>query len=281
MQRAIRSRRGSERIAMATVLESNKTKIAKRVIEVFEFFDRTRDTVTVMDIVRCYGRPQSSTSELLTSLCEMGLLYRNPRSRAYSPTPRLATLGNSAQPQIIRNGRLFEFMDEFAAEGPCGVALFGMIGTHVQIFRWARPRVDWGNAMTCGSSEYLSSSAAGLLLLSTLNTDSAKRTLWRINAEAPLEDKFKLAETNERVSLFRVQGQAVGEAGFLAGARVAATLLPCVDGERPLALGAVYPSDLDVDPQDLLRTLERGVEHCVRAQYDEMLAVSEPLSMTA
>ena len=76
---------------MATVLESNKTKIAKRVIEVFEFFDQGSPSATVMDIVRRYRRPQSSTSELLASLVEMGLLYKDMRSRSYSPTPRLAT----------------------------------------------------------------------------------------------------------------------------------------------------------------------------------------------
>ena len=58
---------------MATV-ESNKAKIAKRVVEVLEFFDDDHPRATVMDIVRRYDRPQSSTSELLSSLAGLGLL---------------------------------------------------------------------------------------------------------------------------------------------------------------------------------------------------------------
>ena len=50
------------------VQESNKAKIAKRVIEVLDFFDDSHPTATVMDIVRRYDRPQSSTSELLSTL---------------------------------------------------------------------------------------------------------------------------------------------------------------------------------------------------------------------
>ena len=78
---------------MAMALDSNKTKIARRVIEVFEFFASEQRRATVMDIVRRYDRPQSSTSELLGALVEMGLLYKDPQSRSYAPTPRLAAYG--------------------------------------------------------------------------------------------------------------------------------------------------------------------------------------------
>ena len=54
---------------------SNKAKIARRVIEVLEYFDDNHREATVMDIVRRYNRPQSSTSELLSSLVDLGLLY--------------------------------------------------------------------------------------------------------------------------------------------------------------------------------------------------------------
>jgi hypothetical protein len=65
--------------------ESNKAKIARRVIEVLEFFDEAHPRATVMDIVRRFNRPQSSTSELLSSLVDLGLLYKDPYSRSYTP----------------------------------------------------------------------------------------------------------------------------------------------------------------------------------------------------
>ena len=247
---------------MATVLESNKTKIAKRVIEVFEFFDESSPRATVMDIVRRYGRPQSSTSELLTSLVEMGLLYKDARSRSYSPTPRLATLGSSAQPGIIRDGRLFAFMDRLAFQTRCGVALFGMVGTHAQIFRWSAGADQVTRDLGCGASEQLAASAAGLLLLSTLGTEQAGRMLWRLNAEAPQAQKFNPTETGERVAAFRRQAHATGAAGFVPGAQVTAMLLPRGADERPLALGLVYGNNAAIDADALVATLRRGIAQC-------------------
>lgn len=265
---------------MATVLESNKTKIAKRVIEVFEFFDRHSQKATVMDIVRRYGRPQSSTSELLASLVDMGLLYKDARSRSYSPTPRLATLGASAQPGIIRDGRLFAFMDRLAYSTRCGVALFGMVGTHAQIFRWSAGADPATRDLGCGASEQLSATTAGLLLLSTMNGEQAGRMLWRLNAEAPAGQKFNPTDVSERVAGFRRQGHATGAAGFAPDTLVTAMLLPRSEDERPLALGLVYQADAAVDVDALLGTMERGVAQCAAPEEDFLPGVSlAPMKM--
>lgn len=247
---------------MATALEPNKTKIAKRVIEVFEFFDETNPKATVMDIVRRYGRPQSSTSELLASLVEMGLLYKDARSRSYSPTPRLATLGAAAQPGMIRDGRLFAFMDQLAHQTRCGVALFGIVGTHAQIFRWSPGADPLTSQLGCGASEQLSASTAGLLLLSTLGSDQTGRMLWRLNAEATPHQKFNPTEVGERAAAYRRQGHATGAAGFVTGAQLTATLLPRGADERPLALGLIYGPSAAINTEALVATLKRGVAQC-------------------
>ncbi|MDO6414518.1 helix-turn-helix domain-containing protein [Sphingomonas sp. BIUV-7] len=254
---------------MATVLESNKTKIAKRVIEVFEFFGGNHRQATVMDIVRQYGRPQSSTSELLASLVEMGLLYKDPRSRTYTPTPRLATLGSGAQPDMVRNGQLFSFIDRLAQSSRHSVALFGMVGTHVQIFRWSPGMFALGNDIGCGTSERLSESAAGQLLLSTLPSDASGKLLRRLNAEAPEDRKFSFSALQERVTQFGRQGYATGAAGFGCQGRVTAMLIPQGGGERPLAVGVVYPEDSAVDPGALIATMQAGLESCGADRSDD------------
>lgn len=247
---------------MATALESNKAKIAKRVIEVFEFFDNNNSRATVMDIVRQYGRPQSSTSELLASLVEMGLLYKDARSRTYTPTPRLATLGSWAQPDIIRSGQLFAFMDRMAQSSRHSVALFGMVGTHAQIFRWAPGAFKLNESIGCGMSERLSSTTVGHLLLSTLPSDESGKVLRRLNAEGAEEEKFSYSAMVERVQIFQRQGHATGDVGFGVSANVTAILLPQVEGERPLALGVIYPADSAVDAGALATTLKGGVDEC-------------------
>lgn len=246
---------------MTTMLASNKTKIAKRVIEVFEYFDEHKRRATVMDIVRRYGRPQSSTSELLASLVEMGFLYKDAHSRSYMPTPRAAILGSGAQPSLLRNGQLIGMMDRLAAETRRGVALMGMVGTHVQMFSWADGGRALGRDLKAGASEPMSQSVAGLLLLATQGPELRSGLLRRLNAEAPVERKFNHLEMIERVRGFDSQGHAIGEGGFVPGAEMCAILLPREPGERPLALGMLYQPG-DADAEDLLARLRLAVARC-------------------
>ncbi|MCW1428372.1 helix-turn-helix domain-containing protein [Novosphingobium sp. JCM 18896] len=248
---------------MTIALDSNKTKIAKRVIEVFEFFASENRRATVMDIVRRYDRPQSSTSELLGALVELGLLYKDPASRSYAPTPRLAAFGFAAQPEPIASGRLFDYMDRLAQTSRAGVGLFGVVGTHVQLFRWVQGADLASGALDCGASVPLSASPVGLLLLSSLGLEQASRMLWRLNAEAPPEDRFNLADFNEIVARCGELGHVTGDSGFTKDSRVTAMLLPEGLGERRLALGVVYPTTATVNPDALLATLEHGVGHCL------------------
>lgn len=249
---------------MGGVTDSNKTKIARRVVEVFEFFSTENRRATVMDIVRRYGRPQSSTSELLGALVEMGLLYKDPYSRSYAPTPRLAALGSAAQPEPIASGRVFAYMDRLAQTSRAGVGLFGIVGTQVQIFRWA----DGGDTIppadvACGSTASLAASTVGLLLLSSLGLSQASRMLWRLNAESEESERFNLADLNQQVARFGQFGHATGVSGFTPDTKVTAVLLPEALGERRLALGVLYDAKAAVDPDALLATLEHGVHECM------------------
>ena len=250
----------------ARLLESSKAKIARRVIEVFEYFSAANERATVMDIARCYHWPQSSTSELLSSLAELGLLYKDPVSRSFTPTPRLAAMGMAAQPEIIRNGLLFNFMDRLVQTTRMRVALFGMVGLHVQAFRWLNPPSSVAEDVGCGASELLSHSAAGLLLLSTLSSDQAQGALWRLYAEASPKEKFDRQVLAEQVMALRQHGHATGTAGFVAGMQMTAMLLPREIGERPLALGVLYAPEEACEPSALVETLRRGIS---RARSDE------------
>lgn len=250
---------------MAIVLESNKTKIARRVIEVFEFFDHQKEA-TVTDIVRRYGRPQSSTSELLASLVEMGLLYKNRQTRTYSPTPRLATLGSAVQPDIIRDGHLFAFMDRLAKSTRFGIGLFGMVNVHVQLFRWVADFERFPVELASGSSERLHESVVGQLLLSTMTAIESGKILRRLNAEADEQSHFNYGSMVERVAEIRNDGYVSGQSGFGCTCQVTAVMLPAHATERPLALGMIYPENAHVDAQAMVSTLRNGIDECLAAK---------------
>jgi len=68
---------------------------AAYVLEIFEYFARTRKPAALAEIADHFGWPRSSTFNLLSTLAEKGYLYE-PRPRAgYYPTPRWLALARS------------------------------------------------------------------------------------------------------------------------------------------------------------------------------------------
>jgi DNA-binding IclR family transcriptional regulator len=267
---------------MATV-ESNKAKIAKRVVEVLEFFDDDHPQATVMDIVRRYNRPQSSTSELLSSLVGLGLLYKDPYSRSYTPTPRAALLGCSVQSGIVRSGKLSSLIDRLSAQTGLGVAVLGMVGLSVQIFSWrsgAYPlRTSQTEGLSGGQQEALNDSAAGLLLLSTVPQPRRDGMLRRLNAEAPEDRKFSVPELAGRIQHAADHGHATGVAGFGSIADVTAMLLPDQPAGQPLAIALVYEPGEAIDADVLRQTIADAIAHCAadapfQADHVELHAVA-------
>lgn len=250
---------------MASV-ESNKAKIAKRVVEVLEYFDEDHPLATVMDIVRRYNRPQSSTSELLSSLVGLGLLYKDPYSRSYTPTPRAALLGCSVQSGIVRNGRLPGLIDRLSAQTGLGVAVLGMVGLSVQIFNWRGGKFPLRTSQTdgfCGGQqERLTDSAAGVLLLSTVQQPRRDGMLRRLNAEASEDRKVSVPEMTARMQRCADTGYSHGVAGFGSIADISAMLLPDQPAGQPLAIGLIYEPSDQIDPEALRLTLADAIARC-------------------
>lgn len=251
---------------MATAASANKAKIAKRVIEVLEFFDEEHREATVMDIVRRYKRPQSSTSELLTSLVDLGLLYKDPYSRSYTLTPRAAILGSHFQPAMVRDGRLMTLIDRLPAQTGLSVAVFGMVGLNSQIYTWrsgTRRLRAGGSEIFCGGlQERLTESAAGWLLLSSVAQPRRDGMVRRLNAEAPDDRKFSFPEMSARVQSGKDRGYAVGPIGYGSNADVCAVLLPGQPENQPLAIGFVYDPSEHVDTTALIQCLQYAVQRC-------------------
>ena len=252
---------------MLASVEGNKAKTARRVIEVLEFFDEHHREATVMDIVRRYNRPQSSTSELLASLVELGLLYKDPNSRSYTLTPRAAILGSMAQPNMVRDGSLAMLMDRLVAHTGLATTLIGMVGLNAQLFRWsAGTKFQPTTAATPlgnGLQDQLCASVAGWLLLSTLPPTRRDGTVRRLNAEAPEERRFSPAMMIQRVEECGRQHHAVGPAGFGTDAEMCAILLPSEAGERPMALAFVYQRSPEIDSRKLVAVLRTSIQRCL------------------
>ena len=255
---------------------SNKAKIARRVVEVLEYFDDNHREATVMDIVRRYNRPQSSTSELLSSLVELGLLYKDPYSRSYSLAPRAALLGVASQNGMVRDGALVRLVDRLVAQTGLAVAVFGMVGLNTQIVSWragSRATAASTRGLFGGLQEPLQGSAAGWLLLSTIPQPRAEGVVRRLNAEAPEDRKFASPVLIQRLQHCRENGYAAGPAGFDTTAETVCVLLPDHGDGHRLAVGFVYGPEARVQPEALLEPLREAVRHCLQTDMLEANSV--------
>ena len=242
---------------------SNKAKIAKRVIEVLEFFDDTHREATVMDIVRRYNRPQSSTSELLSSLVDLGLLHKDPYSRSYTLTPRAALLGTAGQSGAVRDGRLVRLIDRLVAQTGLSVAVFGMVGLNAQVINSRRGVRGQDCTPLGGTQTPLAYSAAGWLLLSTVAQQRSDGMVRRLIAEAPDDRKFAFADMTSTLHKCRDEGHARGPVGFGTKGETLCVLLPETEPGHPLAIGFVYSADAGTKAQALLDCLNDAVRHCL------------------
>ena len=244
---------------------SNKAKIARRVIEVLEYFDDSHREATVMDIVRRYDRPQSSTSELLSSLVELGLLHKDPYSRAYSLTPRAALIGTSGQPELVRDGRIVRLMDRLVAQTGLSVALTSMVGLDVQIVNWRHgPRaLAATRELAGGIKEPLARNGAGWLMLSTIARQRCEGMVCRLNAEAAEVEKFQFADMMTRIDACRDPRYLFGPAGFGSGAEALSGLLPRQPEGHPLVISLIYGKDDRVNPEALYQSLREAMRKCL------------------
>ena len=251
---------------VAMSASSNKAKIAKRVIEVLDYFDDDHREATVMDIVRRYNRPQSSSSELLSSLVDLGLLYKDPFSRSYSLSPRAALLGANGQTGIVRDGRLVHLLDRLAAQTGLAAALYGMVGLNAQIVSWrssARGTNARTRAIHGGMQEPLLGSAMGWLMLSTIQQPRCDGVVRRLIAEAPEDRKVTFAEMSVKLQHCRDTGIGAGPAGFGSGLEAVCVLVPGQPTDHPLAVGLVYPSDQQINPEGLVNCIREAIAHCL------------------
>lgn len=251
----------------ATMSGSNKAKIARRVIEVLEYFDDSHREATVMDIVRRYNRPQSSTSELLSSLVELGLLHKDPFTRSYRLTPRAALLGTSGQPEMVRDGRLMRLMDRLAAQTGLSIALTGMVGLDSQIIVWRHgPRAPaCTRDLFGGCKEPLARNSAGRLMLSTVSPSRCDGMLRRLNAEADAAHKFATAEMAAQIEVCRNSPYIFGPSGFGSNAESLCVLVPGQPEDHPLVISLIYGRDEKVNAESLIQSVSEAMRACLPA----------------
>ncbi len=252
-------------------MEANEksVKSARRVLELLEYFTPERPQATVMDIARTLGYPQSSTSELLRSLVELGYLEYDRHKRIYRPTVRVALLGSWVQPYLFREGHLLPMMDELSEVTGQMVALSTQVGLAVHYIHVIQATSTMRMQVPQGAIRPLLRSAMGKLLLSREPEELILKLTHRINAEASAEHQVKPMQLLRDIEQIRKQGFALSIDTVTPGGGMVAVLLPPADGRQSLALGLGGLSDVIKNNCDsYVRALQTAITRHLAQPFD-------------
>lgn len=215
---------------------------ASRTMALLEVFARERRELSNSDLARLMDLPESSCSDLLHTLHELGYLMRTARTRRFYPTGRLLTMARdiaSGDPLYAVASEACELLrDKTGETGMCGRVEGGV----VKVLAFAEGTHPLRYVGNVGNKIALHVSALGKAALSLGTPEEAARQL-RLKplkqiASGSITD---LAALEAQVEQARKQGWMwVENEGFdgLAAIAVAGYL-----GDEPLALSVAGPTD--------------------------------------
>lgn len=222
-------------------------------------FDSSRQSVTVMEVARALNAPQSSTSELLSSLVRRGYLMRERGARVFRPTARVALLGAWVHPALFRRGQLLPMIDALSEQTGLGVSLASMVGIRLKHVHTVGDAPD---ALTNGAECHLLHSPFGHVLLSTMYSEDVRLLVHRLNAESEADERVRHLDLAEQLREISKRGWAMAEVA--PGWSAVVILLPQGLRGEQLALGLVgRTADIEARREELLRSVRQAVANYI------------------
>jgi DNA-binding IclR family transcriptional regulator len=212
-------------------------KSARRVLQVFELFDKLRRPLGVTQVAGHLGYPISSTAVLLRSLVELGYMRQDPVRRDYFPTARISLLGDWVASSTLGHDGLHALLRRVQAETGEVAILAARQRLDVQYIAMLEP--DSGDMTYMpGTRRPLFHSAAGLAILSTYADEAIGQLLRHHNAlQADPAARLRPAEVLEEVAATRARGHALLCDRIRPGRGSVAMLLPLDPAQdSPIAL---------------------------------------------
>ena len=215
---------------------SDLSRSIKRTLEVLEYFDADHLAVSVSEISRALGYPQSSTSILLRSLAELGYLHYDKPNRSYRPTARVALLGRGVQSYLFGNGSVMAALEEVSQRTGELVILAAPAGIVVQYIHVIPATNPIRMHLRTGAVRPMIGSAAGHLFLSAHSDDELVEEIARLDVTHG-EHLIGRDELTKQIRRIRRRGYAISTNTVTPGGGIVAMLLPGQFNGTPLAIG--------------------------------------------
>ena len=245
-------------------MKRDLSRSIKRTLEVLEYFDAEHPAVSVNEISRALGYPQSSTSILLKSLAELGYLNYDKKTRTYRPSPRVALLGRGVQPYLFGDGSVLAAMEECGQRTGELVNLAAPAGVMVQYIHVIPATNPVRLHMHAGAVRPMIGSGMGHLFLSSLPDDELEEEIERLEKSFK-EPALGREDLMKEIRKIRRKGYVLSTSTVTPGGGLIATLLPGLYSGTPLAIGiggvaSVITSNEDRFIEVLREAISRNVE---------------------
>ncbi|OUS21948.1 transcriptional regulator [Litorivita pollutaquae] len=242
--------------------DNHIVKSVARTCETLVFFDEMRRPLTVVEISKKLGYPQSSTSALLKSLVKLGFLAHDAKRKSYFPTEQVPLLGSWMNPDLFGEGTIQKLLKAISVRTKNTVILATKNGDEAQYVQVIRPKKSPIHHISLGTRRPLGNSGVGRVLMSRFNEDEICRMLRKINAyrapDTPAVDiKAFLASMEET----RAKGYYRSTDQVVKGAGLISMPFPNHLDSRLFAVGVAAPTE----------TILRAEAEIVKIMREEIL----------
>lgn len=150
---------------------------AARTLAIFEAFARERRELSNAELAQCIGVAESSCSDLVKTLIDLGYLARTPRHRRLYPTARLASVTAKIDLHQDRQARLDEACNALR-NGTGESALCGQLGKRsVTVVAFSPGNYPLRYTSACGDRISLHVSALAKAILTQMPDDAVVREI--------------------------------------------------------------------------------------------------------
>lgn len=235
------------------IMTNGLVKSAARVMAIFECFEDVKRPLTISELVRLMGVPQSSMSALMKSLLAQGFVDYDTRARTYTPSVRVALLGSWLMGGAQNNDNLLGMMQDLNAATGDTVVLGVLNGVETQYIHVVNSYQRLRFHLRPGMMRPTFRTAVGLVLASLRDDAEIGRMVRRVNTEAERpEDLIQETDVMARIKEARDQGYLVTSNLATPGAGMIATLVRNGPSSRPLAIGIGAPNPRLVSGREFL-----------------------------
>jgi len=220
-------------------------KSVARTCQMLVYFDEVRRPLSVVEVSKKLGYPQSSTSALLKSMVKLGFLTHDAQKKNYFPTERVPLLGSWMNPDLFGEGIIQRLLKAIAQRTQHVVVLGIKNGDEAEYVQVIRPKKSPIHHVSLGTRRPLGNSGVGRVLMSRFSDKEVCCLLRKINAyRAPDEPAVDVKAFIASLAETRAKGYYLSIDQVVKGAGLISMPFPSHQNSRLFAVGVAAPTDV-------------------------------------